>query len=120
MVHVKLAPKATPVAALERGMTTEQPMEFGDLFSFDKKVTPTIIKPIYFIGSGVIVLANFFYFFFGFFRLFTGAFFGGLWDMVAAILTVIFGVLALRIGTEICLTLFELHDRTLGSSSSQV
>ena len=25
-------------------------MEFGDLFSFDKKIVPGIIKPIYWIG----------------------------------------------------------------------
>ena len=31
------------------------PMEFGDLFSFDKKIAPAIIKPIYWIGLILIV-----------------------------------------------------------------
>ena len=75
-------------------------MEFGDLFSFDKKIAPAIIKPIYWIGLV--------------------GFFTGVWDMITSILFVIFGALGLRIGAEIALAIFEMHDKTVGGSSSQM
>ena len=93
-------------------------MEFGDLFSFDKKIAPAIIKPIYWIGIVLLVLGGIIYFFTGFGRLFTVGFFTGLWEMVTSILMVIFGVLGLRIGSEICLALFEIHERMTGTSST--
>ena len=93
-------------------------MELGDLFSFDKKVAPSIIKPIYWIGMLLIVFANVVYFFAGFGKLFTGFFFTGVWDMMAAIITVIFGVLGLRIGVELCLAIFEIHEKNSSGSNS--
>jgi Domain of unknown function (DUF4282) len=92
-------------------------MEFGDLFSFDKKIAPAIIKPIYWVGLVLIVLAGVIYFFTGFFSLFTH--FGwGAWTMVASVVWVVFGVLGLRVGAEICLAVFEIHERTAGTSST--
>ena len=91
-------------------------MEFGDLFSFDKKIAPAIIKPIYWVGLVLIVLAGILYFFMGFFSLFSH--FGwGAWAMIASIVWVVFGVLGLRVGAEVCLAVFEIHDRTTGSQS---
>jgi hypothetical protein len=92
-------------------------MEFGDLFSFDKKIAPAIIKPIYWIGLVLIVLGGVISFFAGFFGLFSH-FMAGLWTMVVSVIWVIFGVLGLRIGAEICLAVFEIHERTSGGSSS--
>jgi len=91
-------------------------MEFGDLFSFDKKVSPAIIKPIYWIGMLLIVVVNIINFFYGFGDLFTGHFFYGIWEMLAAIVWVIFGVLGLRIGAEVCLAIFEIHEKTTTSA----
>lgn len=92
-------------------------MEFGDLFSFDKKVTPAIIKPIYWIGLILIVFLDVIYFFYGFGWLFSN--FGyGLWMMLMSILTVIFGVLGLRIASELCLAVFEIHEKITGAPSS--
>lgn len=94
-------------------------MELGDLFSFDKKVSPSIIKPIYWIGLLLIVFVNVVYFFAGFGKLFTVGFFTGVWDMMAAIVTVIFGVLGLRIMSELCLAIFEIHEKTTSNSPPQ-
>jgi len=92
-------------------------MEFGDLFSFDKKIAPAIIKPIYWIGLVLIVLSGVIYFFYGFGSLFS-AFFFGLWMMITSVISVIFGVLGLRIAAEICLAVFEVHEKVTGASSS--
>lgn len=95
-------------------------MELGDLFSFDKKIAPSIIKPIYWIGMLLIVFVNVVYFFSGFGKLFTVGFFTGLWEMLGSIIWVIFGVLGLRIGTELCLAIFEVHEKTSSSSTPPV
>jgi hypothetical protein len=92
-------------------------MELGDLFSFDKKVAPSIIKPIYWIGMLLIVFVNIIYFFFGFGRLFTVGFFTGVWEMLASIVSIVFGVLGLRIAAELCLAVFEIHEKTTSSST---
>lgn len=93
-------------------------MELGDLFSFDKKVSPAIIKPIYWIGMLLIVFVNVVYFFAGFGKLFTVGFFTGLWEMLGSIVWVIFGVLGLRIGAELCLAIFEIHEKTTTSGTT--
>ena len=92
-------------------------MEFGDLFSFDKKITPAIVKPIYWIGLILIVFLDVIYFFYGFGWLFSQFFFG-LWIMMMSILTVIFGVLGLRVAAELCLAVFEMHEKVMGTPSS--
>ena len=92
-------------------------MEFGDLFSFDKKIAPAIIKPIYWIGLLLIPALGVIYFFNGFGWLFSS--FGyGLWMMGSSIVFVIFGILALRIAAEVCLAVFEIHDKTMGGSGA--
>ena len=94
-------------------------MEFGDLFSFDKKVAPTIIKPIYWIGLVLIVLGGVISFFAGFGGL-VSHFFAGLWTMITSVVFVVFGVLGLRIAAEICLAVFEIHEKTVGGTTSQI
>jgi hypothetical protein len=94
-------------------------MEFGDLFSFDKKIAPAIIKPLYWIGLLLIPLMGIIYFFYGFGWLFSN--FGyGIWMMGSSIFFVIFGVLGLRVGAEICLAIFELHEKVTPTTSSPV
>ena len=94
-------------------------MEFGDLFSFDKKIAPSIIKPIYWIGIILIPLVGVISFFTGFGWLFSN--FGyGLWMMISSVVSVIFGVLGLRIAAEVCLAVFEIHDKTLGGSTTSM
>jgi hypothetical protein len=95
-------------------------MEFGDLFSFDKKITPTIIKPVYWIGLMLITLLVVIYFFAGFGKLFTVGFFTGVWDMIAAVVFVVFGVLALRIGAELCLAIFDMQEKASPTPPAQI
>jgi hypothetical protein len=91
-------------------------MEFGDLFSFDKKIAPAIIKPLYWIGLVLMVVSGLFYFFYGFGSLFSS--FGyGLWMMITSIIFVIIGVPVMRVAAETCLAIFEIHDKVTGSSS---
>jgi hypothetical protein len=113
------SPTASDAGWAARGKQgLEQAMELGDLFSFDKKVAPSIIKPIYWVGMVLIIFVNIIYFFFGFGRLFTVGFFTGVWEMLAAIVSTTFGVLGLRIGAELCLAIFEIHEKTTSSSGS--
>ena len=86
-------------------------MEFGDLFSFDKRIVPAIIKPIYWIGLFFIPIVGVIYFLSGFWKLFTTGFFTGVWDMSASVVLSVVGVLGLRILAEICLVLFEVHEK---------
>lgn len=95
-------------------------MEFGDLFSFDKRVAPTIIKPIYWLFLVLIVVGGVIYFFSGFFDLFKVGFFAGLWTMVTTVIFVPLSVLGLRVAAELCLAVFEIHDRVSGASPPQV
>jgi hypothetical protein len=37
--------------------------------------------------------------------------------MITSVIGVVFGVLGLRIAAEICLAVFEIHERTIGSST---
>ena len=95
-------------------------MEFGDLFSFDKKIAPTIIKPLYWIGLVLIVLSGVIFFFSGFFGLFSH-FMMGLWTMISTVVVVPLSVLALRIAAEVSLAVFEIQDRmTGGTPTSQI
>jgi hypothetical protein len=113
------SPTASDAGWAARGKQgLEQALELGDLFSFDKKVAPSIIKPIYWVGMVLIIFVNIIYFFFGFGRLFTVGFFTGVWEMLAAIVSTTFGVLGLRIGAELCLAIFEIHEKTTSSSGS--
>jgi hypothetical protein len=94
-------------------------MEFGDLFSFDKKVVPNIIKPIYWIGLFVLPILGIVYFLSAFGKLFTESFFGGLWDMGAAIFWVVVGVLGLRILTELTIAIFDIHEKISPTNPTQ-
>jgi len=86
-------------------------MDFGDLFSFDKRLAPQLAKPIYWIGSVLIVLSGVYIFLrFGFGNMLAD-FFGGLFYMIYAIFFVVVGILALRIAAEIILAVFEIHEK---------
>lgn len=85
-------------------------MDFGDLFSFEKRLAPQIIKPIYWIGIVLVVLYGIIMFLYGMGWLFS-SFSTGLGVMFGAILTVIFGILGLRIGAEVTLAVFEIHEK---------
>lgn len=92
-------------------------MEFGDLFSFDKKIAPAIIKPIYWFGLLLIPIVGIIYFFYGFGWLFSN-FGAGIWMMLSSIVFVVFGVLGLRVAAEVCLAVFEMSEKTPAGPTS--
>jgi len=86
-------------------------MDFGDLFSFDKRLAPQLAKPIYWIGSAVIILSGIYIFLrFGFGNMLAD-FFAGVGFMIYAVFFVVVGILALRIAAEITLAVFEIHEK---------
>jgi hypothetical protein len=92
-------------------------MDFGDLFSFDKKLAPQIIKPIYWIGCVLIVLMALYIFIWWGFGSMLSNFFWGVWMMIYAVFFAVVSVLGLRIGAEITLAIFEIHEK-LGAGPS--
>jgi hypothetical protein len=77
---------------------------FKDLFSFEKLITPMIIKLVYIIGLVLIALGGIV----GFFGAFAASGFG------SALLTLIgalVGLLAWRIYCELVMVFFGLYDR---------
>jgi hypothetical protein len=87
-------------------------MDIGDLFSFDKRLAPQLVKPIYWIGSVLVVLSAVYIFMrWGFGSMFYGAFFGGVGWMIYSVFFVVVGILGLRIGAEVTLAIFEIHEK---------
>ena len=87
-------------------------MDFGDLFSFDKRLAPQLVKPIYWIGSVLIVLSALYIFiWWGFGSMISGAFFGGIGWMIYSVFFVVVGILSLRISAELTLAVFEIHEK---------
>jgi hypothetical protein len=97
-------------------------MDFiGDLFSFDKMVAPSIIKPLYWILMILIVLWSALTFIDGFFWFATDVtFWQGIRYMVFAVINVAIMVPLLRIGAESALALFEVREKLKGGDSQQV
>jgi Domain of unknown function (DUF4282) len=93
-------------------------MDFGDLFSFDKKLAPQLIKPIYWLGCVLIVLSAFYIFVWWGFGSMLSNFFWGLWMMVYAVFFAVAGILGLRIGAEVTLAIFELHDKLVAGPAT--
>ncbi|MBI1212551.1 MAG: DUF4282 domain-containing protein [Alphaproteobacteria bacterium] len=86
-------------------------MDFGDFFSFDKRLAPQLVKPIYWIGSVLIILYGVWGFiYYGFGNMLVAPL-HGIWFMIAAVFYVIASVLALRIATEVTLAVFEMHEK---------
>jgi hypothetical protein len=86
-------------------------MDFGDLFSFDKRLAPQLVKPIYWIGSVLIVIsAVYIFLWFGFGNMLSH-FFDGVGYMIYSVFFVITGILGLRIAAEVTLAVFEIHEK---------
>lgn len=93
-------------------------MDFAELFSFDKRLAPQLIKPIYWIGSVLIVLSAIWIFVaFGLGGLLSN-FFGGIGYMIYAIFFAVAGVLTLRVAAEVSLAVFEIHEKVVGTSTT--
>lgn len=86
-------------------------MDFGDLFSFDKRLAPQFVKPIYWIGSVLIILSGVWIFVYWGFGSMLEHFFWGIGYMIWSVFFVVASILALRIAAEITLAVFEIHEK---------
>jgi hypothetical protein len=86
-------------------------MDFGDFFSFDKRLAPQLAKPIYWIGSALIILYGVWGFiYYGFGNMLVAPL-TGIGFMISAVFFVVTSILALRIGAELTLAVFEMHEK---------
>ena len=79
-------------------------ISFSDLLSFEKLVTPTIIKIVYYIAIVLIVIS-------GLIGVFSAFALHGFGSALLALLTTLVGLLACRIYCELVIVLFGLYDR---------
>jgi hypothetical protein len=82
-------------------------MQFSDLLSFEKFVTPTLVKIIYWLGIAAIVLAGLF----GFFASLAN---GALGTALLGLIFTLLGLLGWRVLCEIYIVVFGMFER-LGS-----
>jgi len=78
----------------------------GDLLRFEKMITPTLVRLVYYVGSALILLT-------GVVMIYSGATarYGGGMQVVTGLLTTVFGPLLLRIACEQVIVLFGIYDR---------
>ena len=86
-------------------------MDFGDFFSLDKRLAPQLAKPIYWIGSVLIILTGFWIFIYWGFGSMLSAPLHGIQNMIWSVFFVVTSVLALRIAAEVTLAVFEIHEK---------
>jgi hypothetical protein len=89
-------------------------MDFGDFFSFDKMIAPTIVKPLYWILMIFIVVSGVWMFVFDglfFFLRDSIDFSDGIANMFWAVAWIVLGIPVVRIFAEIALVQFELRDK---------
>lgn len=96
-------------------------MDIGDLFSFDKVISPTIIKPLYWILMIVIVAVGAWEFIRGFFWFADSGidFWDGVADMIGGVVWVAVMVPILRIAAESALAIFEVREKLKGAGAPQ-
>jgi hypothetical protein len=96
-------------------------MDIGDLFSFDKMIAPSIIKPLYWILMIVIIVMGAWGFLRGFFWFADSGidFWDGVASMIGSIVWVAVMVPILRIGAETTLALFEIREKLKGGDAPQ-
>lgn len=77
----------------------------GSFFSFDRMITPTIIKILFWVGIGFAVLS-------GIIQIVTGASspYGGGGMVLTGLLTMLFGPLLVRVYCEILIIFFKMDD----------
>jgi len=78
---------------------------FNQFTSFDKMITPTIIKILFWLGLVVSVIA-------GFILIVTGATsrYGGGGQVLIGLLTLVIGPLAVRLQCEFIIIMFKIHE----------
>lgn len=82
---------------------------FGDLFNWDRFITPSIIRIFYWLAVGLIVLAGLSGVFSALAMMAVNVF-AGLAALFAALLFVLVGIMAARITTEFVLIVFRINE----------
>lgn len=82
---------------------------FGDLFNWDRFITPSIIRIFYWLAVGLIVLAGLSGVFSAL-AMMTMNIFAGLAALFAALLFVLVGIMAARISAEFVLIVFRISE----------
>ena len=82
-------------------------MNFGELLSFRKMITPTIIQIIYFIALCANALSALVIFIMGIAQRSFGGFVGGL---IAALITLVLGSILIRVYCELLILAFKIYD----------
>lgn len=73
-------------------------MDMNSLLNFDKMLTPTIIKIVFWIGVGFSVLM-------GLIQMIGGGFY-----VLLGLLTIVLGPLAVRVYCELLIIIFKMHE----------
>jgi len=78
---------------------------FNRFFNFDKMITPTIIKILFWIGVALCVI-------FGLFQIVSGAIspWGGGRAVLSGILTLVVGPILVRVYCELLIVIFKMHE----------
>lgn len=92
---------------LERRLWKEE-WTMKEFLHFDKLITPSIIKFVFWIGAGLSILA-------GIIQLIAGAAspYGGGIQVFSGLLTIIFGPILTRIYCELLIIFFKVHETLL-------
>jgi hypothetical protein len=77
---------------------------FADLLSFEKLITPTVIRIVYFLGLAFIALG-------GILGFFGALFSGNIGPAIVALIGAALGFLGWRIWCELVIVFFGLYDR---------
>lgn len=77
---------------------------------FDKMITPTIIKILFWIGVGLSALSGIIMFFTGLAQIFSGSFFVGMGSIIFGVIAFIVGSLVARIYCELLIVVFKMHE----------
>ena len=92
--------------------------QFGDLFQWERFITPSIIKIFYWLALAMAVLAGLQSLFGGLGAIFSGNLIGGVLLIVGGVLVAFIGVIFARIAAEFVLIVFRINEH-LGAIRSQ-
>jgi hypothetical protein len=82
---------------------------FGDLFNWDRFITPAIIRMFYWLAIGLVVLGGISGVFSALAAMVVNPF-AGIAALIAALLFVLVGILAARIAAEFVLIVFRINE----------
>ena len=92
--------------------------QFGDLFQWERFITPSIIKIFYWLALAIAVLGGLQSVFGGLGAIFAGSLIPGLLMIIAGVLFALAGIIAARIAAEFILIVFRISEH-LGAIRSQ-